>query len=125
LKEDNNKPKQINIQSKIIFNQEFDVNDQLVPFYQKIYKKTNRKYVISKHQFKHFSNLPPFHSAGLIIPPEKTILPLVKPRECCLRKPGKLIAEIHCAFFKKKANTIRIYHLETMKKKYPSNLTVL
>lgn len=39
LKEDNNKPKQINIQSKIIFNQEFDVNDQLVPFYQKIYKK--------------------------------------------------------------------------------------
>merc|ERR1712008_655623 len=101
-------------QSKIIFNQEFDVNDQLVPFYQKSIK-TNRKYVISKHQFKHFSNLPPYHSAG-IISPEKTILPLVKPRECCLRKPGKLFPEIHC-LLKKKANTIRIYHLEIMKKK--------
>jgi len=30
---------------------------------------------------------------------------------------GKLIPEIHCAFLKKKANTIRIYHLEIMKKK--------
>lgn len=29
---------------------------------------------------------------------------------------GKLIPEIHCAFLKK-ANTIRIYHLEIMKKK--------
>merc|ERR1712008_247406 len=35
---------------------------------------------------------------------------------------GKFISGIHCAFLKKKANTIRIYHLEIMKKKYPSNL---
>ena len=62
LQEDN----KINIQSKIIFNQEFDVNDQLVPFYQKSIKKTNWKYVISMHQFDHFSTLPPFHSARII-----------------------------------------------------------
>ena len=68
LQEDN----KLNIQSKIIFNQESDVNDQLVPFYQKSIK-TNRKYVISKHQFKHFSTLPPLHSARIISQKTKKI----------------------------------------------------
>lgn len=39
----------------------------------KIYK-TNRKYVISMHQFKHFSTLPPFHSARIISQKTKNFL---------------------------------------------------